>query len=127
MKKLVFYKCAHCGNIVIKLVDKKVPVFCCGEIMQELTPNMEDASQEKHVPVVTISEGKVKVEVGSVLHPMMQEHYITNIVIETNLGYYTRNLNPNDKPEATYDLQPNENVIAVYEYCNLHGLWVKNV
>lgn len=95
--------------------------------MQELIPNMEDASQEKHVPVVTISDGKVIVEVGSVLHPMMQEHYITNIVIETNLGYYTRNLYPNDKPETTYYLLPNETVVAVYEYCNLHGLWQKNI
>lgn len=109
------------------MVDSKVPVFCCGEIMQELIPNVEDASQEKHVPVVSISGEKVKVEVGSVLHPMMQEHYITNIVIGTNLGYYMRHLNPNDRPEATYDLQPNENVIAVYEYCNLHGLWEKNI
>lgn len=127
MKKLVFYRCSHCGNIAIKLVDKRVPMMCCGEVMQELTPNTTDAAVEKHVPVVDIVDGVVNVSVGSVAHPMIEEHLITNIVIETNLGYHVRNLVHTDTPTATYTLNSGEEVVAVYEYCNLHGLWVNNL
>ena len=123
MKKLVFYKCPTCGNVVVKLVDKRVPVVCCGAPMKELTPNTVDAAEEKHVPVVNINGNVVNVEIGSVEHPMIEAHYITHIVIETNLGHYVRVLNPNDKPSATYYLAEGETVETVYEYCNLHGLW----
>ena len=72
-----FYKCNHCGNVVVKVVDSKVPVVCCGEKMQELVPNTVDASNEKHVPVVTrLDDCRIKVEVGSVAHPMVEEHHI---------------------------------------------------
>ena len=72
-----FYKCAHCGNVIVKTVDSGVPVVCCGQKMEELVPNTVDASQEKHVPVVTALEGgKLRIEVGSVLHPMSTEHHI---------------------------------------------------
>ena len=72
-----FYKCAHCGNVIQKVVDSKVPVVCCGEKMQELIPGTVDASVEKHLPVVTVlDETTIKVEVGSVAHPMLEEHHI---------------------------------------------------
>ena len=61
MKKLRFYRCQHCGNIVIKVVDSRVPVMCCGEIMKELVANTTDAAQEKHVPVIDIKNGVVDV------------------------------------------------------------------
>ena len=127
MKKLVFYKCNHCGNIAIKLIDKRVPMMCCGEIMQELIPNTTDAAVEKHVPVVSIDGGVVSVTVGGVVHPMAEEHLIERIVVETTSGYYVRNLEHTDTPTATYTLNENEELLAVYEYCNLHGLWVYNV
>ena len=76
-----FYKCAHCGNVVMKVVDNKVPVFCCGQKMEELVPNTVDASGEKHLPVVTdLGNGLLKVEVGSVHHPMLPEHHISFIL-----------------------------------------------
>ena len=72
-----FFKCSHCGNVIVKVVDAGVPVVCCGEKMQELVPNTVDASGEKHVPVVTrLADDKIKVEVGSVAHPMLEEHHI---------------------------------------------------
>lgn len=126
MKKLVFYKCSHCGNVSIKLVDKKVPMFCCGQMMQELTANTTDAAQEKHVPVVLVNKNLVNVEVGSVTHPMTEEHYIQFIVLETNLGYKVRELQPTDTPTASFMCVEGEECVAVYEYCNLHGLWVYN-
>ena len=116
-----FYKCNQCGNVVIKVVDANIPVMCCGEKMVELTPNTIDASGEKHLPVVTrIDEKTIKVEVGSVAHPMLEEHHISFIYVETENGGIRVNLK--DKPEAVI-CTCSDKPIAVYEYCNLHGLW----
>mgnify|MGYP003484593350 FL=1 len=116
-----FYKCETCGNVVVKLVDSKVPLVCCGSKMQELVPNTVDASNEKHVPQVTMLENNmIKVEVGSVAHPMTEEHHIAFIYVETDKGGIKVDLK--DKPEAIValgDAKP----LVVYEYCNLHGLW----
>ena len=115
-----FYKCNHCGNVVVKVVDSKVPVVCCGEKMQELVPNTVDASNEKHVPVVTrLDDCRIKVEVGSVAHPMTPEHHISFIYVETENGGIQVNLK--DKPEAVICVC-HDKPVAVYEYCNLHGL-----
>lgn len=116
-----FYKCAHCGNVIEKVVDSQVPVWCCGEEMEELIPNTVDASGEKHLPVVTrIDQNTIKIEVGSVPHPMLPEHHIAFIYVETQRGGVRVNLT--DKPEAIICTCADE-PIAVYEYCNLHGLW----
>lgn len=117
-----FYKCDTCGNVIIKVVDSKVPVVCCGKPMSELTPNTVDAATEKHVPVVTRLDDKhIKVEVGSVAHPMSEEHHIAFIYVETENGGIRVDLK--DKPEAVIYLGE-EKAVAVYEYCNLHGLWM---
>lgn len=117
-----FYKCDTCGNVIIKVVDSKVPVVCCGKPMSELTPNTVDAATEKHVPVVTRLDDKhIKVEVGSVAHPMSEEHHIAFIYVETENGGIRVDLK--DKPEAVIYLG-DERAVAVYEYCNLHGLWM---
>ena len=116
-----FYKCEMCGNVVVKLVDSKVPIVCCGQKMQELVPNTVDASNEKHVPVVTrLDNNTIKVEVGSVAHPMTEEHHIAFVYVETDKGGVKVDLS--DKPEAVIALD-DAKPIAVYEYCNLHGLW----
>ena len=110
-----------CGNVVVKLVDSKVPIVCCGQKMQELVPNTVDASNEKHVPVVTrLDNNTIKVEVGSVAHPMTEEHHIAFVYVETDKGGVKVDLS--DKPEAVIALD-DAKPIAVYEYCNLHGLW----
>lgn len=116
-----FYKCATCGNVAIKVVDSGVPLVCCGEKMQELLPNTVDASGEKHVPVVTkLDGGLLKIEVGSVAHPMEEAHHIAFVYVETERGGIRVDLS--DKPEALVYVG-DEKVLAVYEYCNLHGLW----
>lgn len=116
-----FYRCRHCGNVIIKFVDSGVPVVCCGEQMEELIPNTVDASNEKHVPVVKMTEnGKIKVEVGSIPHPMTPEHHIVFIYVEMENGGIRIDLK--EKPEAEI-CACNGKVTAVYEYCNLHGLW----
>ena len=116
-----FFKCRHCGNVIQKVVDSKVPVVCCGEKTEELVPGTVEASVEKHLPVVTwIDEKTIKVEVGSVAHPMLPEHHIAFVYVETENGGIRVDLN--DKPEAVIALGA-EKPVAVYEYCNLHGLW----
>ena len=118
-----FYKCLHCGNVIQKVVDSKVPVVCCGEKMQELIPGTVDASVEKHLPVVTVlDETTIKVEVGSVAHPMLAEHHIAFIYVETENGGMRLDLAHEGKPEAVF-CTCTDKPIAVYEYCNLHGVW----
>ena len=122
-----FYKCETCGNIITKLNDSGVPVVCCGKPMTELVPGSVDAAQEKHVPAVTVSGNKVSVQVGEVEHPMLDEHYIQFIVLETATGFQKKTLKPGEKPVAEFVLAAGEKAVSVYEYCNLHGLWVKEV
>ena len=126
MKKLRFFKCQHCGNVVVKLVDKNVPAFCCGEKMEELFANSVEASTEKHLPVVEMKDEIVDVKVGSVLHPMEEAHYINFLAVETESGFYIVSLLPGQVPEARVYVG-DKKVVAVYEYCNLHGLWKTEV
>ena len=120
---LKLYKCAHCGNIVEMVEDRGVNPVCCGELMQELVPNTTDAAQEKHVPVIEVEGNKVVVKVGSVAHPMQEEHHIAFIILETNKGVQRKALDHVGAPEAEFILGEGEQVIAAYEYCNLHGFW----
>ena len=117
-----FYKCEHCGNIITKIEDKGVPVMCCGQKMTEIEPGTTDAAQEKHVPVVEQSGDVVKVKVGSVEHPMLEEHLIQWVCLETESGSQIKYLKPGMKPEAEFTLN-GDKLVAAYEYCNLHGLW----
>ena len=121
------FKCTKCGNMVSYLNKDKCDVMCCGEAMVELVPNTSDGAGEKHVPVVTVDGNLVKVEVGSVEHPMMEAHYIQWIAIETTQGRQRKILTPEDKPVAEFALVEGDKLVAVYEYCNLHGLWKKDI
>ena len=118
-----FYICEHCGNIIAMVRDKGVPVMCCGQKMTEIIPGTTDASVEKHVPAYEVKDGKVFVTVGSVEHPMLPEHYIEWIAVETNLGNQRKTLKPGEPPKAVFALLEGEEVRAVYAYCNLHSLW----
>ena len=120
-----FYACEHCGNIIEYVKDVGVPVVCCGKKMTELIPGTSDGAPEKHVPVVTVNGDKVLVEVGSVEHPMVEEHYIQWIAIETTRGSQRVKLDYTDKPRVEFKLTEGEALVAAYEYCNLHGLWKK--
>ena len=118
-----FYRCDHCGNIVTFVHSAGVPVMCCGQKMTELVPGTVDAAQEKHVPGVEIKGSTVHVKVGAVTHPMLEEHFIQWIALETNQGSQIKYLQPGQQPEAVFALAEGEQVVSAYEYCNLHGLW----
>ena len=121
---MLFYRCMSCGNFVTFLTEKTACTpTCCGKPMTELVPNTTDAAQEKHVPEIEVSGNSVTVKVGSVPHPMEEDHFISPIAVETTNGVYVKELKPGDAPEATFALADGEKVIAAYEYCNKHQLW----
>ena len=121
-----FYICEKCGNIIGKIHDSGVSVVCCGQKMTKLEAGVVEASREKHIPVVSVNGSAVEVIVGSVLHPMAEEHNISWIYLETDKGGQRKNLNPGDEPRVTFALS-DEKPLAVYAYCNLHGLWKSEI
>ena len=119
-----FLKCEKCGNIVAVVKESKVPVMCCGQKMEQIIPGTVEASREKHIPEYEVKDNKVYVTVGSVEHPMTEEHYIEWVSIQTKQGNQRKQLKPNQAPKVCFSLCECDEVEAVYAYCNLHGLWV---
>jgi superoxide reductase len=117
-----FYICEHCGNIIGMIHNSGVPMMCCGQKMTKLEAGVVEASHEKHIPVVTVEGNTVRVNVGSVTHPMSEEHHIAWIYLQTNRGGQRKCLDVTGAPEVTFALA-DETPVAVYAYCNLHGLW----
>lgn len=122
-----FYLCTTCGNVIFKFIDSGVDVVCCGEQMQELIPSTNDSVMEKHLPVVEYGEdGTIMVKVGSLPHPMTPGHHIAFIYLEMEHGGQVKYLTPDDAPEAVF-CGGKDRPVAVYEYCNIHGLWKKEL
>ena len=116
-----FFKCDDCNSVFLK-------TFCGGASsgeskLRELIPGTTDAAVEKHVPVWTVENGVVHVKVGSVEHPMLPEHYIEWVSLQTKQGNQRKELHPGEKPEVCFALCEGDEVEAVYAYCNLHSLW----
>jgi superoxide reductase len=122
-----FFICKHCGNLIGMIHASGQPIICCGEEMTELIANTNDGAYEKHVPVIEISGNTVTVKVGSVAHPMLAEHHIAWIYLKTKEGGQRKCLEIGAEPIATFALTEGDEVLAAYEYCNLHGLWVAEV
>ena len=120
---LKFYRCNHCGQIVAVVKKTGVPIVCCGEQMQEIIPGTTDAAVEKHVPVYEVNGNIVTVSIGSVAHPMIEEHYIEWVALQTKAGNQRKALTPGSEPKVSFALTDGDEVVAVYAYCNLHGLW----
>lgn len=119
-----FFICKHCGNIVGVISSAGVPLICCGEEMTELVPNTTDAAVEKHVPVARIDKSKVTINIGSTPHPMTEEHHISWVYIQTIKGGQRKNLDVNSTPSVEFLLTEDDQFVAAYAYCNLHGLWI---
>ncbi|MCB2305201.1 desulfoferrodoxin [Clostridium estertheticum] len=115
------YKCEICGNIVEVVHNAGGTLVCCGKDMTLQVENTTDAAVEKHVPVSEKIDGGIKVKVGAVQHPSLEEHHIEFIEVHTENKVYRKFLKPGEKPEAEFKLE--EEVLFVREYCNLHGLW----
>lgn len=120
-KQLEVYKCELCGNIVEVLHSGAAPLVCCNQNMTLMTENTVDAAQEKHVPVIEINADSITVKVGSVAHPMQDEHYIEWIELLADGKAYRQFLKPGEAPEATFPVIASQ--VTAREYCNLHGHW----
>lgn len=123
MCEIRFFVCEHCGNIIGVIHSAGVPMMCCGQKMTALIPNTTDAAGEKHLPIVTPSGELVEVSIGSVEHPMTEEHSILWIYLKTDRGGQRKCLKTNEVPKAVFAIRE-ETPLAVYAYCNLHGLWM---
>jgi len=111
-----------CGNLVGIIKNSGVPLVCCGQNMDLLKPNTTDGAVEKHLPVVSVKGDTVTVKIGSVPHPMVEKHYIEWVYLQTDKGGQRKCLVPDVAPEVTFKLD-GEKPVAVFAYCNLHGLW----
>ncbi|NME95796.1 desulfoferrodoxin [Clostridium cochlearium] len=120
---LQVYKCEVCGNIVEVVHKGAGQLVCCNQPMKLMNENTVDAAVEKHVPVIEKIDGGVRVKIGEVEHPMLEEHYIEWIEVLTEDKVYRKHLKPGEKPVAEFKLD--EEVVTAREYCNLHGLWKK--
>ena len=114
------YECSVCGNMVEVVHAAGGTLSCCGQPMVLQSENTTDAAQEKHVPVIEQVDGGVKVTVGSVAHPMEDDHWIEWIEVLQGDKVYREYLNPGDAPEAVF---PVSGDVTAREYCNMHGLW----
>lgn len=123
MTDLKFLYCDVCKKVVVSVVDKATPTICCGKPMTVLTANTTDAATEKHVPVAEVKGSELHVSVGSVEHPMSEEHHIAFIAVLFEDGSYAvKELEHTGRPKAVFPVGASKPV-AVYEFCNLHGLW----
>lgn len=132
MENTIFYRCPHCGNIAIKAIDSGADLVCCGKAMQPLEVHTTEIGTEKHLPVVArgcsiaSQECSLTVRVGSSEHPMTEDHFIQFIALETTGGIQITRLTATDKPTTRFCCGKSK-PIAVYEYCNIHGLWKTTV
>ena len=121
-----FFICEHCGNMVGLIKDEGVPLICCGDEMTELVPNTVEASVEKHLPAVAMNGNTINVAVGSAPHPMEEAHCITFVYVETERGGQRKCLKNGEEPKVSFAFM-DDRPIAVYAYCNLHGLCKKEL
>lgn len=126
MKEMNFFICEHCGNVIGLIHNGGVPMMCCGQKMTKLDPGTVEASHEKHIPVVSVEGDLVHVNIGSVAHPMAEEHSILWVYVQTDKGGHRKNLTVGGEPSVTFALY-DETPLAVYAYCNLHGLWMTKI
>ena len=117
-----FFVCKQCGNMVGVIVDKGMPLVCCGKRMTKLEPNSVEASGEKHLPVVTVSGDSIVVQVGSMPHPMENDHHISFVYVQSQRGGQRKCLKAGEEPKTGFSFS-DDKPAAVYAYCNLHGLW----
>ena len=119
----IFYACDNCHIIIEEIIGTKEGFSCCGTQMEKLTPNTSEGAHEKHMPVVEQNGNTITVKVGSIFHPMSEEHSIEWIYLQTEKGGQRLKLDPDEEPVATFVVCDRDRALAAYAYCNLHGFW----
>lgn len=121
--ELEIFRCSTCGNVVVIIHPSGMPVWCCGKKMERMEINTEEMKFESHVPKVMVDGNTIRVMVGEILHPMLEEHHIEWIMITTDRGMYFKKLKTTDLPKAVFEITDEEKLEHAYALCNLHGLW----
>ena len=117
------YRCPECG-LIVEVLNAGADPVCCALPMLLMNENTSDGAKEKHVPVAENFNGKLKVKVGSIAHPMTREHHIMWIEVRAGSMLFRKELFPGDMPEVVFDI-PYSDSLEIREFCNLHGLWRK--
>lgn len=120
-ERLQVYRCQLCGNIVHVVHAGAGQLVCCGQPMTYLDEQTADSATEKHVPVIEAVDGGTKVTVGSVPHPMEENHFIQWIELIADGKVYRHYLEPGAPPETVFPVEGGS--LTAREYCNLHGHW----
>lgn len=118
-----FYECKECNTIIEEIAGNNNEISCNGNPLKCISPNTSDGASEKHLPIVEQNGNQITVKVGSVFHPMTESHSIEWVYLQTKKGCQRINLNYSDEPSCTFLVPESDTAIAVYSYCNLHGLW----
>lgn len=126
MSKLGFYVCKDCDFEVQVIRSGACEPNCFTDSLTYLEPNTKEAATEKHIPEVTVDGNTLTVQIGSVIHPMSEEHNIEWIYVETEKGGQMKHLKTTEEPKAVFSIV-DDKALKVYAYCNLHGLWVKEL
>lgn len=121
---VLFYRCTICGNLIQIINSSGMVPSCCGKEMERLIPNSTDGATEKHVPKISMEKNLLTVQIGVEEHPMLSEHWIMWIYVETKNGFLLKRMNPGSSPVSKFCIS-GEEVLAVYCWCNVHGLWYK--
>lgn len=117
------YQCKKCGSL-LELIESNENLVCCEELVSKINIMESDGALEKHKPVVDVVDDKIEVSIGSVAHPMEEEHYISYVFLKTKNKVERIKLNINDEPKVVFNYQ---NDAIVYALCNKHGLWETKV
>ena len=124
MKKTEFFSCGHCRSVVQVIQGPEGASYsCCGKPMERLVAGATEGAAEKHLPVVEKNGNQVRIQVGSMLHPMTEEHSIGWVYLETRQGGQLSYLEPGMKPQAVFSVAEGDAPVAAYAWCNLHGFW----
>ena len=123
MKETAFYACDQCKVLIEKISGRNEDFSCGGKALKKLEANTSEGAKEKHLPVVEQNGSQITVKVGSVFHPMTEEHSIEWVYLETERGGQRMMLRPDEEPVAVFALAHGDRAVAAYAYCNLHGFW----
>lgn len=54
---------------------------------------------------------------------MTKEHHIEWVSLQSRFGNQRKALKPGMEPKVCFRVCEGDEILAVYAYCNLHGLW----
>ena len=116
MKKLKFYVCPDCGNLVFS--TEEADISCCGRKLNAVVPKK---AEEKETLSVHASGGEWCI---SSAHEMRREHYISFVAFLTGDTLIVKKLYPEWELETTLPFFAHGTLLW---YCTKHGLFSQQI